>query len=146
MWGESSYDCQNCWISRMGKAMGSYPRSWMENSAGFEEAEQGHELSWKGEQPCHLCDTENSLKEETLLYHILTRHYHELHLKQESLLDSSRLMVMPGDLHLDILSKFKGVFHHYLSLISFCDFDFCVPYSHELIRWTFELGTWNHPF
>ena len=66
----------------------------------------------KGERPCHLCDTENSLKEKTLLDHILTRHYHELHLEQESLLDSSRQMVMLSDLHLDILSKFKGIFHH----------------------------------
>ena len=37
----------------------------------------------KGERPCHLCesDTENSLKEETLLDHILTSHHHELHLE-----------------------------------------------------------------
>ena len=28
----------------------------------------------KGKRPCHLCDTETSLEEETLLNHILTRH------------------------------------------------------------------------
>ena len=55
---------------------------------------------------------ENSLKKETLLDHILARHYHQLHLAQESLLESSKLMVMISDLHLDILSKFKGIFHH----------------------------------
>ena len=68
----------------------------------------------KGERPCHLCesDTENSLEEETLLDHILTSHYHELHLEQGSLLDSSNLIVMLSDLHLDILSKSKGIFHH----------------------------------
>ena len=44
----------------------------------------------KGERPCHLCDadTENPLKEETLLDHILTSHHHELHLEHVSLLDS----------------------------------------------------------
>ena len=51
--------------------------------------EQGHEPPWKGKRPCHLCDTETSLEEETLLDHILTRHYHDLHLEQESLLDWS---------------------------------------------------------
>ena len=89
----------------MGKAMGSYHGSWMENIAGSQEAEQSHE------PPCHLCDTENSLKEETLLDHILTRQYHELNFEQEFLLDSSKLMVMLCDLHLDILSQLKGIFH-----------------------------------
>ena len=51
-------------------------------------------------------------EEETLLDHILTSHYHELHLEQGSLLDSSNLIVMLSDLHLDILSTFKGIFHH----------------------------------
>ena len=69
----------------------------------------------KGEQPCHLCesDTENSLKDEILLDHILTSHYHELHLEQESLLDSSKLMVMLSDFNtFGYLIKFKGIFHH----------------------------------
>ena len=95
----------------MGKAVGSYPRSWMEISAGSKDAEQGYEPPWKRRVTMSpVC----SLKEETLLDHILTRYmyYHELHLAQESLLDSSKLMVILSDLHLDILSKFKGIFGH----------------------------------
>ena len=72
----------------------------------------------KGEQPCHLCDTATLLEEETLLDHILTRHYHELHLKQESLLDSSKLIGTLSNLYLDILSKLKGIFHHYRCIIN----------------------------
>ncbi|MGJ8945864.1 hypothetical protein AB9K17_23490, partial [Salmonella enterica subsp. enterica serovar Kentucky] len=47
-----------------------------------------------------------------LLDHILNSHYHELHLEQVSLLDSSNLIIMLSDLHLDTLSKFKGILHH----------------------------------
>ena len=62
----------------------------------------------KGERLCYLCeaDTENLVKEETLLDYILTSHNHELHLEQVSLLDISNLIVMLSDLHLDILKAF----------------------------------------
>ena len=68
----------------------------MESSAGSEDSVLSRAMSHhgKGERPCHLCesDKENSLKEETLLDHILTSHHHELHLEQVSLLDSSNLI------------------------------------------------------
>ena len=65
----------------------------------------------KGKRPCHLCDT------ETLPYHILTRHYHELHLEQESLFDSSKLTGMLSDLHLDCFYRNSKAF--FINIIIF---------------------------
>ena len=38
----------------------------------------------RGIQPCHLCKEETALRDVTLLEHIITAHYQELHLTSKS--------------------------------------------------------------
>ena len=64
----------------------------------------------RGMHPCHLCKEETALGDVTLLEHIITTHYQELHLAHRSF-DYSDLLGKISNLELEILHKFKNVFH-----------------------------------
>ena len=63
----------------------------------------------RGKQPCHLCEAE-TLKEDTMLEHVFANHHEQLHLPNSSF-NSSDLLGMISNLNLEILSKFKCLFH-----------------------------------
>ena len=62
----------------------------------------------RGKHPCHLCE-DHTLKEDSVLEHILASHHQELHLPKPSL-NSSHLLGMISSLKLEILPKFKNIF------------------------------------
>lgn len=64
----------------------------------------------RGKQLCHLCEVE-TLKEDTVLEHVLANHHGELHLPNSSF-DCSDLLSMISNLNLEILSNFKRMFFH----------------------------------
>jgi len=66
-------------------------------------------------QPCHLCKV-GTLKEDSMLEHVLANHHRELHLSNSSF-GCSDLFGMISSLNLEILleilSKFRSMFHLY---------------------------------
>ena len=67
----------------------------------------------RGDHPCHLCHAASPLQEASVLDHILAKHNQDLHLNFDSTLDSSKLIGLLSNLHVEILSKFKDIFHHF---------------------------------
>ena len=62
----------------------------------------------RGKHPCHLCE-DHTLKEDSVLEHILVSHHQELHLLEPSL-NSLDLLSMLSSFKLEILPKFKNIF------------------------------------
>ena len=62
----------------------------------------------RGERPCHMCDA-TSLKDDSVLDHILNVHHQDLHLNPS--VNSCELLDMFSNLKVDIiLPKFKNIF------------------------------------
>ena len=65
-----------------------------------------------GKHPSHLCDAATPFQEESVIDHLIARHHKDLHLNSElkEMMDSSKLLGLLSNLHLEILSKFKKYF------------------------------------
>ena len=67
----------------------------------------------RGDHPCHLYDDPTLLK-DTVLDHILAVHHQELHLKNLDSFSSSGLLGMLENLEVEVLLKFKHIFHTWI--------------------------------
>ena len=75
----------------------------------------GYEPSWERQAPLavtYVMQQAHFKKHQYILDHILAKHQ-DLHLNFDSMLDSSKLIGLLSNLHIEILSKFKGIFHHF---------------------------------
>ena len=81
--------------------------------AGLQMVSRAMSHHGRGNHPCHLCDDPTLLK-DTVLDHILTTHHQELHLNNSNSFSSLDLLGMLENLNVEILPKFKNIFHTWI--------------------------------